>query len=291
MMAIKPKAKKNLAKDAGKESAKTNGLWFANRFLILRRLMQVSVIVAFMMGPTWGILTGNLSSSELLGTIPMTDPLLLMQTLATGFWPETTAIIGGLVVAGFYAIAGPRMFCAWICPVNLVTDLAAWIRRKTGLKASYQWSSSIRYWLLAAILVGSAASGTLLWTWLDPVAALHRGLVFGFGAGWVLILMVFLIDLLLVEHGWCGHLCPLGATYGAIGRYSFLRVTATDREKCNNCMDCYNVCPEPKILRQPLKEGDRKVMSQDCISCGRCIDVCAEKVFEFRIRTGAKYED
>lgn len=290
-MAMKPKSVKNLAKDAGKEAREKFGWWSAYRFLILRRLCQLSVIGLFIMGPTWGVLEGNLSSSVLLGAVPMSDPLLLLQTMATGYWPETTAILGGIVVAGFYAIAGPRMFCGWICPMNLVTDLAAWIRRKTGLKASYQWPSSLRYWLLAAILIGSAVSGTLLWTWLDPVSALHRGIIFGFGAGSVLILLVFLIDLLLVEHAWCGHLCPLGATYGVIGRYSLMRVTATNREQCNNCMDCYNVCPEPKILRQPLKEGDRKIMSQDCISCGRCIDVCAEKVFEFRIRTGAKYEE
>lgn len=290
-MVAKQKSVKNLAKDAGKEAREKLGWWRAYRFLILRRLCQLSVIGLFVMGPTWGVLQGNLSSSVLLGTVPMSDPLLLLQTLATGYWPETTAIIGGVIVAGFYAIAGPRMFCGWICPMNLVTDFAAWIRRKTGLKASYQWPSSLRYWLLAAILIGSAISGTLLWTWLDPVSALHRGIIFGFGAGSVLILLVFLIDLLLVEHAWCGHLCPLGATYGVIGRYSLLRVTATNREQCNNCMDCYNVCPEPKILRQPLKQGDRKIMSQDCISCGRCIDVCAEKVFEFRIRTGAKYEE
>ena len=290
-MAVKQRSIKNLAKDAGKEATNKLGWWRANRFLILRRVCQLSVIGLFVMGPTWGILEGNLSSSVFLGVIPLSDPLLLLQTIATGYWPETTAILGGIIVAGFYAIAGPRMFCGWICPMNMVTDFAAWLRRKTGLKASYQWPSSLRYWLLAAILIGSAISGTLLWTWLDPVSALHRGIIFGFGAGTVLILLVFLIDLLLVEHAWCGHLCPLGATYGVIGRFSLLRVSATNREQCNNCMDCYNVCPEPKILRQPLKEGDRKIMSQDCISCGRCIDVCAEKVFEFRMRTGAKYEE
>ncbi len=291
MMVTKARSVKNPAKDAGKEAKQKLGWWYAYRFLMLRRLCQLTVIGLFIMGPVWGVLEGNLSSSVLLGTIPMSDPLLLLQSIVTGYWPETTAIIGGLIVAGFYAITAPRVFCGWVCPLNLVTDLAAWIRRKAGFKASYQWPSSLRYWFVAAILTGSAVSGSLLWTWLDPVSALHRGIIFGFGAGSVLIVLVFLMDLLLVEHAWCGHLCPLGATYGVIGRYSLLRVTATNREQCNNCMDCYNVCPEPKILRQPLKQGDKKVMSQDCISCGRCIDVCAEKVFEFKIRTGAKYEE
>jgi ferredoxin-type protein NapH len=178
----------------------------------------------------------------------------------------------------------PRAFCAWVCPLNMVTDLAAWLRRKLNLKASYSWPKSLRYWLIPVLLIGSAISGSALWVWIDPVSALHRGLIFGMGAGWMLIVLVFLLDLLLVEHGWCGHLCPLGATYGIIGKQSIMRVTATDRNACTKCMDCFNVCPEPQVLREPLKDGDIRVMDQDCISCGRCIDVCSEKVFEFKTR-------
>ncbi|MGF1758827.1 quinol dehydrogenase ferredoxin subunit NapH [Photobacterium sagamiensis] len=281
---------KNHAKDAGKAAVKTLGWWKAHRFLLLRRCCQLLIIGLFMVGPTLGVLRGNLSSSTLFDTIPMTDPLILLQTLMAGHLPELTALLGALIVVVFYAVIGPRVFCGWVCPMNIVTDAAAWLRRKLDLKVSYSWPSSMRYWLLAVLLLGSAISGTVLWSWVDPVAALHRGLIFGMGAGWILIALVFVLDLLLVEHGWCGHLCPLGATYGVIGRKSLLRVTATNREACNKCMDCFNVCPEPEVLRQPLKEGDRRVMSQDCISCGRCIDVCSERVLEFKTRIGAKYE-
>ncbi|WP_064607276.1 quinol dehydrogenase ferredoxin subunit NapH [Photobacterium sp. J15] len=281
---------KNRAQDAGKAAVKSLGWWRAHRFLLLRRSCQLLIIGLFMAGPTLGVLRGNLSSSTLFDTVPMTDPLLLLQTLVSGHLPELTALVGGLIVVVFYAVIGPRVFCGWVCPLNMVTDLAAWLRRKLGIKVSYRWSPRLRYWLLAVLLLGSAVSGTVLWSWIDPVAALHRGLVFGMGAGWILILMVFLLDLLLVEHGWCGHLCPLGAAYGVIGSKSLMRVTATNREACNKCMDCFNVCPEPEVLRQPLKEGDRRVMSQDCISCGRCIDVCSERVLEFKTRIGAKYE-
>ncbi|MEQ1433119.1 4Fe-4S dicluster domain-containing protein, partial [Salmonella enterica] len=57
------------------------------------------------------------------------------------------------------------------------------------------------------------------------------------------------------------------------------------------CMDCFYVCPEPEVLRQPLKEGDRRVMVQNCISCGRCLDVCPEQVFEFKNRLNVKNID
>ncbi len=279
---------KNLAQNAGKEAIEKLGWWRAHRFLVLRRLCQLTIIALFMAGPTLGVLTGNLSSSMLLDTVPLSDPLIVLQALATGHIPEFNTLLGVVIVVVFYAILAPRAFCAWVCPLNIVTDLAAWLRRKFNIKASYRWSPAIRYWLIPVLMLGSALSGAILWTWLDPVAALHRGLVFGMGAGWVLIALVFVLDLLLVEHGWCGHLCPLGATYGVIGRKSLLRVTAVRREDCTKCMDCFYVCPEPEVLRQPLKEGDRRVMDQNCISCGRCLDVCPEHVFEFQNRLNVK---
>lgn len=275
---------KHLAKDAGKAAIQNLGWWKAHRFLLLRRVSQLSIIALFMAGPTWGVFKGNLSSSTLFDVIPFTDPLLLLQTITAGHLPEFTAILGALIVVALYAVIAPRAFCAWVCPLNIVTDLAAWLRRKLNLKASYSWPKSLRYWLIPVLLIGSAISGSALWVWIDPVSALHRGLIFGMGAGWMLIVLVFLLDLLLVEHGWCGHLCPLGATYGIIGKQSIMRVTATDRNACTKCMDCFNVCPEPQVLREPLKDGDIRVMDQDCISCGRCIDVCSEKVFEFKTR-------
>ncbi|EGR0397050.1 quinol dehydrogenase ferredoxin subunit NapH [Vibrio parahaemolyticus] len=282
---------KNLAQNAGKEAIEKLGWWRAHRFLVLRRLCQLTIIALFMAGPTLGVLTGNLSSSMLLDTVPLSDPLIVLQALATGHIPEFNALLGVVIVVVFYAILAPRAFCAWVCPLNIVTDLAAWLRRKFNIKASYRWSPAIRYWLIPVLMLGSALSGAILWTWLDPVAALHRGLVFGMGAGWVLIALVFVLDLLLVEHGWCGHLCPLGATYGVIGRKSLLRVTAVRREDCTKCMDCFYVCPEAEVLRQPLKEGDRRVMDQNCISCGRCLDVCPEHVFEFKNRLNVKNID
>lgn len=217
---------KNLAQNAGKEAIEKLGWWRAHRFLVLRRLCQLTIIALFMAGPTLGVLTGNLSSSMLFDTVPLSDPLIVLQALATGHIPEFNALLGVVIVVVFYAMLAPRAFCAWVCPLNIVTDLAAWLRRKLKIKASYRWSPAIRYWLIPVLMLGSALSGAILWTWLDPVAALHRGLVFGMGAGWVLIALVFVLDLLLVEHGWCGHLCPLGAAYGVIGRKSLLRVTA-----------------------------------------------------------------
>ncbi|MEG9531736.1 quinol dehydrogenase ferredoxin subunit NapH [Mannheimia indoligenes] len=279
----------NSPRDAGLEARQKLGWWHAYRFLILRRLTQLGIILMFMSGPLWNfwILKGNYSGSLLLDTVPMTDPLMTAQVLATGYQPEWTVLIGALIIVVFYAIVGSKVFCSWVCPMNIVTDSAAWLRRKLGIRQSAKLPRGLRYIILAVILIGSAISGTLLWEWINPVAALGRVFVFGLGATLWLVLVVFLFDLLVVEHGWCGHLCPIGATYALIGAKSLIKVKVVDRNRCDNCMDCYNVCPEPQVLRVPLhgkQEDSTVILSKDCITCGRCIDVCAEKVFAFGTR-------
>lgn len=279
----------NSPKNTGRESRQKWGWWYANRFLFWRRLSQISILAMFLSGPWLGvwILKGNYSASLLLDTVPLSDPLIVAESLAAGHLPNNLTLLGAALVIVFYMLVGSRIFCAWVCPLNIVTDCAAWLRRKLGIRQNAKLPRSLRYGLLLMILVGSAASGMLLWEWLNPVAALGRALIYGFGATVWLVLAIFLFDLFVVEHGWCGHLCPIGAAYGLIGAKGLIRVKVIDRAKCDNCMDCYNVCPEAQVLRSPLhgkKHESLLVLSKDCISCGRCIDVCAEKVFKFSTR-------
>ena len=50
-----------------------------------------------------------------------------------------------------------------------------------------------RYWLLGFVLVIAAATGSLAWEWVNPVSMFHRGLIFGFGLAWVMVIaLVFL---------------------------------------------------------------------------------------------------
>lgn len=285
----------NSASQAGRDARQRYGFIRSHRWLLLRRLSQLAILMMFLSGPWFGvwILKGNYSGSLLLDTVPLTDPLMMLESLFAGHWPALTALAGALVIVAIYALIASRAFCAWVCPLNPVTDLAAWMRRKLNIRQSASLPRGLRYGILLAVLAGSAVSGTLLWEWLNPVALLGRSLIFGAVGGLWLILAVFLFDLLVTEHGWCGHICPMGALYGVIGAKAMVRVSAEHREKCTRCMDCFHVCPESQVLREPVLNNDHSplVVSKDCISCGRCMDVCAEHVFEFKNRfhrSGAK---
>lgn len=271
----------------GAEAIATKGWWAAHKWLILRRFTQLGLLALFLAGPLAGlwIVKGNLSFSLTLGTLPLADPYVVLQSLATGHVPEKLGLIGVAIVVALYLLVGGRVYCSWVCPVNLVTDAAAWLRQRLGLKGSIHLSRHTRYWLLAMTLVGSALTGVVLWELINPVSMLHRGLVFGLGAAWTIVLAVFLFDLFVMSRGWCGHLCPVGAFYSLLARWSPLRVSAHKRGACNDCMDCFEICPEPQVIRPALKGGGTPViLAPNCTNCGRCIDVCSKDVFRFGSR-------
>ncbi|MDT8990768.1 quinol dehydrogenase ferredoxin subunit NapH [Curvibacter sp. APW13] len=277
----------------GFDALQAKGWWGAHRWLLLRRASQLGVLGLFLVGPWfgWWLVKGNLSYSYTLNTLPLTDPLLLLQVLVTRHTPERNAVIGALIVLAFYALVGGRVFCAWVCPINPVTDAASYLRRQLDIRGGADMPRSARLWMLGLILVLAASTGTIVWELVNPVPMLHRGLIFGMGMGWLLILAIFLFDLFVMKRGWCGHLCPVGAFYGLLGRKSLVRISATQREACNDCLDCFAVCPEQHVIKLPLKGAPKGIgpviAAGDCSNCARCIDVCAKNVFAFTL-TDAK---
>ena len=266
------------------------GLLLRNRWLLARRFSQLGILALFLAGPLAGLwlVKGNLSSSLTLNTLPLTDPFVLLQTLAAGHSPAATALAGAAIVGAFYFLVGGRSYCAWVCPVNLVTDAAAWLRRRLRLPGARAPRKTTRHWLLAAVLAASAVTGAAAWEFVNPVSMMHRAIIYGGALAWGVVAAVFLFDLLVAPRGWCGHLCPMGAFYSLVGRYSPLKVAAARREACDDCGDCFAVCPEPEVIQPALKprRGEGPVIaSGQCLDCGRCIDVCPRDVFRFTFRT------
>lgn len=273
----------------GQTAIAANGWWLAHRFLLLRRASQIAVFLLFLLGPLAGlwVVKGNLSASLTLGVLPLTDPFVLAQVLATRHWPEASALIGAAIVIAFYATVGGRVFCAYVCPVNVVTDGAAWLRRRFNITTGRAPRGGLRYWLAGAVLVACAVAGSAVWEWVNPVSMTQRALIFGGTAAWGAAAAVFLFDLLVAPRGWCGHVCPVGATYALIGHKSLLRVSAAHSSRCDDCADCFAVCPEPQVITVPLKGklgAGPVITSRECTNCGRCVDVCGPAVFRFTHR-------
>jgi len=261
-----------------------------NRWLLARRAVQGLVLASFVTTPWWDVppARGTLAASQWFGSVPLTDPMVALQTWLAGTPPATTALVGAALVVAFYALVAGRLFCAWVCPVNLVTDAAEALRRVLGLPhgAVLRADRRLRYVVLALTLAGSAATGTVLWETVNPIGWTMRGLVFGlWGGALVAIGAVFLFDLSVLRHGWCGHVCPVGAFYALLGRFGRLEVDAVRASACTRCGDCFAICPEVQVIAPVLRPGAQvtAIVDSDCLRCGRCLDVCDEDVFAFRL--------
>ena len=280
-------AAKNIQKIPGQDAIEQRGWLLAHKWLLLRRLSQLSILFLFLLGPFFGLwlVKGNMSSSLILDVLPLSDPFVFLQILFTGHFPELTVVTGAIIVSLFYFLVGGRVYCSWVCPINIVTDTADWLRRVLNIKTSLSFSRMGRYGLLAVSLLLASITGILVWELVNPVTMIQRELVFGMGFSWLFIVGIFILDAFVSRRAWCGHLCPMGAFYSALGKFSLIKVNALNRADCDDCMDCFAVCPEPQVIKPALKgNGTPVINSGNCTNCGRCIDVCAKDVFTIKHR-------
>ncbi|CCQ73124.1 quinol dehydrogenase ferredoxin subunit NapH [Magnetospira sp. QH-2] len=298
-MTGKPKDIKRLA---GRAAVEENGWWTAHKWLVWRRVSQASMLLIFLVGPLTGfwLIKGTLISSLILDSVPLADPLVTLQAFVAGHSLEIDALIGTAIVLAVYAVIGGRMYCSWVCPVNVLSDGAHWLRvRLNWTRSGVHVGRGARLWILGGVLLVSAFGGVIAWEAVNPISIIHRGLVYGTlftgGLAWMVVAGIFLVELVGGNRVWCSHLCPVGAFYGLIGNKSFLRVSAPRRDACDDCLDCFAVCPEGQVITPALKgakTGDGPViLSSDCTNCGRCIDVCPQKIFEFSNRFKNRPED
>lgn len=256
------------------------------RFLILRRFIQCLILSLYTLSSYYGvkILQGNLSGSLLFETIPLSDPFALLQLSFSGAIVGLNSLLGGLIIILFYGIFFGRAFCSFVCPMNLISDLASFVRKTLKIRGSlFVISRNTRYVVFGLSLVLSFIFGIPAFENISPITHIHRGLVFGIGFGGFVILSVFLFDI-AIKHGFCGHVCPLGAFYSIISKFSILRVKY-DLESCTKCMECKNICPENQVL-DLITHHSGRVTSGECILCGRCIEVCGDNALEFSIIKG-----
>lgn len=261
------------------------------RFAIARHAAQLLVLTLFAGTARFGweiggrkLLSGDLSASKILDAVPMADPLAFLERLCAGVVPTAAALAGFVLTGALYALLGSRTFCGWVCPMNAVTDFAAWLREKAGLSAdAVRMPRAARYAVLAGALAASAATGTAAFEAVSPQAFLWRDLIFGTGLSALsAALAVFAIEFGLMRDGWCGHLCPLGAFWALCGRFEkpLVRIGFSP-ERCTRCGDCVHACPERQIIRFKALDATRRIPTGECLNCGRCIAVCPEEALRF----------
>lgn len=261
-------------------------LIFDHRFLILRRLVQLSVAVLFMAAHYWGlvVLSGNYSSATLMGKIHLADPFAVLQMLLAGYIAGSATFIGALIILLLYAVLFGRAFCSWVCPINAFNNLAAFIGRKSNdnklLSAAIPRHTRIIVMVVA--LAVSITSSIAAFEMINPVNMLANAIIFGIGGSWATLAALFIVETFVVKNLWCGRICPIGAFYALTGKFRLIRIQH-QADNCTKCNACFKVCPEKQVLDIiSIKSGS--INNAACTNCCRCVEVCKDNALAIGLK-------
>jgi ferredoxin-type protein NapH len=247
----------------------------SSKWWIFRYASQIAIlflIASPLVGFTF--FRGNLAAADLLG-LPIADPLAFLQAIIGGRVFVFSYFTSALLVSLFYFILGGRSFCAWICPVGLITEFADKLFRRQDCN-SVTIPLETNRWILLLVLITVASTGIPLFEVLSPIGIINRAIAFASLMPLLLLAAILLLETVVARRIWCRSLCPLGGFYSILARFSPLRI-GFKKELCTHCNDCLNACPVHEVLTPPLDLGARQVTAGDCSRCMACIDTCPEK--------------
>jgi ferredoxin len=261
------------------------------RIVTVRRISQVFFLVVFLwfcvaatLGAAWWQLRG-----WPINWILDLDPLTALATvLATG--TLYAALTWGLVAIALTLFLG-RFFCGFACPLGTINQATGWVaRRRLNLAGRVEANrhrrpQNLKYYFLAFLLalawMGSVQTGII-----DPLPLLHRSVNLAlfpladnglgvlsdeprFYASTWLIGVVFLAIVglnLVLPRFFCRFVCPLGALFGLLSRFSPWRIGKITG-KCGECRICEEYC-------EGACRPSGKFIAGECVMCMNCLDRC-----------------
>jgi ferredoxin-type protein NapH len=217
---------------------------------------------------------GSLSSSSIAG-VDLLDPFAVLQLVAASKDFAFEWLLYTLPVLLVYGLIRGRVFCGWVCPVNLVLEGVDFVRQKLKIEVKEGTvPRRAKIYVALAVLAISAVISIPLFEAFSPINAINKGLVFGSTAGLVTLGAIIVAELFWSHRVWCRSLCPLGGFYEVLGRVGVLSVRL-DEAACTHCDRCKATClADPEILDPVLQGGESVVRAGDCMLCGACIDAC-----------------
>lgn len=250
---------------------------------ILRHSVQILILVLFALGNAGilKILEGDLSSSLLFKSIGLSDPFAVLQLFLAGFSLASASIVGAFLVLLFYALIAPRAFCGWVCPINFLSDFATWVKAKFKLSHNLSnFSPNARYYLLVLVLVMSLCFHIAVFESFSQIGAFTRAVVFLNSSAFSIAIIILTLEIFVQKRLICSHLCPLGAFWAIVSRFSLIRIKHSVKN-CTKCNACKAVCPEPRPLLLVGKNDG--FVGFECISCARCVLACNDNALNFSI--------
>lgn len=252
---------------------------------LFRRVVQLSVAGLFVLVPWltankfYGI-TGNFLSFNFFG-IPFADPLAAVQIFATSGSVGAKLLFGALIAVALAVTLG-AVFCSWICPYGLISELNQALNRQARGTSYRRRTNGFRGKLIVVgfILAAMALLGaTPVLNQLSLPGWYSRAIQSWFLQGVIpggafLLLAAMAVDLISGTRFWCRYCCPQSLILMLAQSYSPKRLRVVFEKRCCTCekgtSPCRDVCP---LSLNP--KGKQSELELECNNCGDCAIECA----------------
>jgi ferredoxin len=184
-----------------------------------------------------------------------------------------------------------RWYCAALCPLGGVQDLASWLGRRNMRYRNGASASRIIAAIaaLCLVLVGAMSIAS----WLDPWSLFGRFISYdiqplfllaaradvpGIGA-WTAAAaaaMAAILAMAVFRGRWfCGALCPIGSLLGLLNRAAPFRLRM-ESSACVSCGNCAAACPASCI--DPSR---KRIDESRCVYCLACVGACPTRAVRY----------
>jgi len=189
---------------------------------------------------------------------------------------HTPGTITFLLVLALVFLFGRRVICGWGCPCVGVRETVGFAFRDRTIRSKWAWRLRHSKWFFFIYYVG-----VMIVTQYPP-----NSWTVSFVGGFYAIVGLtyfgtFFLAPLVGNRFYCRYLCPFGATFGLLNHAGFYGIDM-DRDKCNDCGRCEQVCDMGIPVLQQGKEGGKISGIEDCMGCGRCVVSCPTDALAFR---------
>ena len=212
-------------------------------------------------------------------------PIGSLQAVIGGRERNFSYYVVGVIL--LFGVLFGRLICGFLCPFGFIQDLLHKIpspkpKMPPRLDRGMRWG---KYVMLAGVLILPAVltdaygiGAPVFCKYVCPAGTLEGGVpllllnkslraAVGFLFSWKMaILIIMLVGAVFIYRPFCKYLCPLGAAYGILNRFSVYQMRV-DEDKCVGCGACESAC---RMNVQVTKN----INSAECIRCGRCVSVC-----------------
>ncbi|MDD1662206.1 MAG: 4Fe-4S binding protein [Methanomicrobiales archaeon] len=222
-------------------------LWYKGR--ISRTLAAAVLVVSAIFGFLFASVAPYQFQLALLELAGGPGGTLVFAVIGLGLFVVLTLIFG-------------RIFCASLCPLGAIQELA-YLAPVSKVKPRVKlWLSALRLVIFAGIIIAALLFSVGVLAFLGVMDFFLLSFTAGF-----LVMLTLLVVSLFFYRPFCRIICPFGAVLSLAGMGSLFKLRRNP--SCIECGKCEFACPADEAKREDLKG--------ECYLCGRCTEVCPVK--------------